>query len=99
MLNNIPFQIMKNDKCDMNIVSKRLANRKSQRFKLVSQKRVIQLLKEDAKNLTTELVLNGTLRTGSYTYKTYCVVSSYRFDVLFERPWHMWYRPAVNHVK
>lgn len=87
-LNNLPAKILKANGCNKNIKSKRLVNRNWNVFKLVKRKCIVQHSKEDANELITEMILNGSLGIGSQTYETNWMVSDCMYGVLMEMPWN-----------
>lgn len=68
-------------------------------FQLVDQRCVVQKLKEDANELTTEMIFYEILRIEFHTYKTNRLVSDCAYDFLFEMPWNVKIWPTVDLVK
>lgn len=98
-LNSLPVQLLKDDGCNTNIVSKRLVNRNRYFFRLAKKSCVIQHSKEYANEITTDMILNGTVKIESHTFRTNWLVPDCRYDVLLGMPWHVKFKPTVDYEK
>lgn len=68
-------------------------------FKLADRKFLVQNLKRDDNELTTEIVLNGALKNRSHTYKTNCLVLDCRYEVLLEMTWQVTFKLSVVYLE
>lgn len=96
-LNDVPVRVLKDDGCNTNVVSNRFVERNRHCLTLVKRRCMVKHSQKGSDEVSTEAVLDGTLKIGGHTYKSNWVVSNCRYDVLLGMPWHVSYNPKVDY--
>lgn len=95
--NGIPARVLKDDGCTSNVVSKEFAEAHQESLTLTPVLVDVNHSKQDAHEIATEMIANGTVRIGSYSYSGNWIVADCRYDVLLGLPWHTEEAPCIDY--
>lgn len=95
-LDGVRVQVLKDDGCNTNIVSKRRVMKFRHCFKIIDEDVTVQHSDQNATERSSHVIFNGALKIGEHTYTYNWVVANSRNDVLLGMLWHVAHRPVVN---
>lgn len=96
-LNDVSVRVLKDDGCNTNVISQRILDLNRQCFRTKRKKVVVRHSRDGWTEVSSTVVVNGTLKIGSHTYTSNWVVMNTRYDVLLGMPWHVANNPEVNY--
>lgn len=96
-LNDVSVRVLKDDGCNTNVISQRLYDLNRQCFRSKRKKVVVRHSRDGWTEVSSKIVLNGTLTIGAHTYTSNWVVMNTRYDVLLGMPWHVANNPEVDY--
>ena len=97
-LNGLDVQVLKDDGCNTNLVSKKFVEKNRNCFNIKKKKIPIHHSKKGSDEMACEYIANGTLMIGSHTYTSNWVVGDSRYDILLGMPWHVANNPEIDYV-
>lgn len=96
--NGLPARVLKDDGCTSNVVSREFASAHEHLLKFSPVLIDVNHSKQGANEIATELIANGTVCIGSYSYTGNWIVADCRYDILLGMPWHTEERPETDYV-
>lgn len=85
-VNGVRVQVLKEDGYNTNILSERLIKKYQKKFHVVKRKVVIQHLKSNSNEDSSQIVVNGSLRITDHFNTSNWVIFNSKYDVLLEMP-------------
>ena len=97
-MNGSAVQILKDDCCNTNILSRHFVERHPELFDVENTAMCISHSKRGSTEEALQVALNATLTMGDHSYVSNWAIADCRYDVLLGMPWHVACRPQVEYV-
>ncbi len=98
-LNEIPVQVLLDDGCNTNIISKYVLGKHRSSFDIVQRSIQISHSDKHHSEKSEEIICNAPVEIEESAYESNFVVANCRYDVLLRMPWHKKSRVAKDYSK
>ena len=96
-MHGVAAQILKDDGCNTNVVSKDFVQKHSHLFNIEDTAITVTHSKRDSIEMASQVIIRGTICIGSHSYCSNWAVADCRYDVLLGMPWHVATKPNVDY--
>ena len=98
-MNGIRVDVLKDDGCNTNVISREFAKRNEHRLRFVSRKMSVAHSSKNTDEVATRVAVGATLMIGRHEYKSNWIITDARYDVILGMPWHKQCNPTIHYDK
>lgn len=96
VLDETQREILKDDRCNTNVLSKDFVNKRRHILKVQQRKSIISHSDIISTENSSEIVLETNVEIGKHVYRSNWVVGSCRYEMLLSMPWYAAMKPMVD---
>lgn len=98
-LNGNKVQILKDDGCNTNVISKDCVNKFNNKVSIIARAVYVRHSHNGTCESAIQVSLDSKVKIGQHVYRANWVVEEGRYDFLLGMPWHVSVEPVVHYTK